>query len=49
VIEHASTGDVVVVPLGIADRVRIHGLDRAARYQDWTEPGDFAAVTWGVK
>ncbi|MFZ0379289.1 MAG: hypothetical protein WCD11_02060 [Solirubrobacteraceae bacterium] len=46
-VRHASTGNVVTVPLIVADRVRLHGLDRALSEQDdfledWTRDG------WGV-
>jgi hypothetical protein len=46
--EVASTGNVVTVPLIIADRVHIHGIDTAARYQDDLEPHDWTPAGWGV-
>ena len=47
-VELAYTGDVVTVPLVIADRVTLHGLDHPTWAQDWTEPGDWLPQSWGV-
>lgn len=47
-VEHTTTGNVVTVPLIVADRVTLHGLDRPSDERDDTEPGDWHPVTWGV-
>lgn len=47
-VEHATTGNVVTVPLVVADRVTLHGLDRPSDDRDDLEPGDWHPVTWGV-
>ena len=47
-VDHAYTGNVVTVPLVIADRVQLHGLDRPSYNQDWLEPQDWFPVGWGV-
>ena len=47
-VELAYTGDVVTVPLVIADRVTLHGLDRPTWAQEWDEPGDWLPSSWGV-
>jgi hypothetical protein len=47
-VQFARTGNVVTVPLIIADRVRLHGLDCALWEQDDLEPGDWMPIGWGV-
>jgi hypothetical protein len=47
-VELAYTGNVVTVPLGVADRVCLHGLDRPSWSQDELEPTDWMPVGWGV-
>ncbi|MGZ4185012.1 MAG: hypothetical protein ACXVSF_06465 [Solirubrobacteraceae bacterium] len=48
--EHASTGNVVTVPLIVADRVHLRNLDRPSYEQDWEtgEPTDWTPLGWGV-
>lgn len=45
-IELASTGNVAAVPLVVADRVTLHGLDRPSWHQDSLEPGDWTRAGW---
>ena len=42
------TGNVAVVPLVKADRVQLHGLDRASEWQNDLELTDWMAVGWAV-
>jgi hypothetical protein len=47
-VQHAYTGNVVVVNLKLADRVHLRGLDRPSYEQDWLEPSDWTPAGWGV-
>jgi hypothetical protein len=48
-VELASTGNVASVPLAIADRVHLHGLDAPSWDRDWLEPTDWMrGPGWGV-
>lgn len=47
-VELASTGNVAVVNLAVADRVHLHGLDRPSYEQDWECPEDWTRQGWGV-
>jgi hypothetical protein len=48
-VELASTGIVATVPLAIADRVHLHGLDQPSWERDWLEPTDWMrGPGWGV-
>lgn len=42
----AYTGVVAVVPLKVADRVALHGLDRPSWDEDGVEPGDWTRAGW---
>ena len=45
--EHAYTGNLVTVPLQVADRVKLIGLDRPS--WDWGENfEDHTLASWGV-
>ena len=44
----AYTGNVAVVPLRIADRVQLRGLDRARYDRDDLEPTDWMPVGWAT-
>jgi hypothetical protein len=46
--EVASTGNVCVIPLGLADKVKISGIDNAPRWRDDLEPHDWTPAGWGV-
>ena len=46
--EHASTGNVVTVPLKCADTAELHGLERPSYEQDWECPEDWTRQSWGV-
>lgn len=47
-VEVAYTGDVAVVPLEVADRVRLHGLDRPSCDVDDMLFEDQLPASWGV-
>ena len=47
-VELAYTDDVVTVPLEIADRVRLHGLDRPSWEVDDMLFEDQLPASWGV-
>jgi hypothetical protein len=47
-VEVAATGNVLSVPLVIADRVNLHGLDGAPMWRDDLEPSDWTPAGWGV-
>jgi hypothetical protein len=48
-VEHAYTGNVAVVNLAAADRVKLRNLDSPSWDQDWLEPGDWRrGPGWGV-
>jgi hypothetical protein len=45
----ATTGNVAVVNLAVADRACLSNLDRASTDQDWLEPVDWmAGPGWGM-
>lgn len=44
----ASTGNVVTVPLVVADRVHLRNVDRASDERDELEPVDWTPLGWGV-
>jgi hypothetical protein len=46
-VEHASTGDVVRVPLGVADRANVHGLTHRERELP-ENPDDCTRQSWGL-
>jgi len=47
-VEYAATGNVVKVPLRIADRVRLRGLDQAT-LDPWDMlPEDMTRQSWGL-
>ena len=48
-VEHAYTGITHIIPLGIADRVHLIGVDRPTTLQDWTEPEDRHTGSLGCK
>jgi hypothetical protein len=48
-VQLVSTGNVATVPLALADRVYLHGLDAPSWERDWLEPGDWMrGPGWGV-
>jgi hypothetical protein len=47
-VEHAYTGNIIIVPLKIADRVHLRGLDRPSDERDDLEPSDWTPAGWGV-
>ena len=47
-VEYAATGNVVTVPLRIADRVQLRGLDRATRDPWDMLPEDMTRQSWGL-
>jgi hypothetical protein len=47
-VEHAYTGNIIIVPLKFADRVHLHGLDRPSWDQDPDTPEDWTRESWGV-
>jgi hypothetical protein len=47
-VEHAHTGNIIIVPLKVADRVHLRGLDRPSYEQDCLEPSDWTPAGWGV-
>jgi hypothetical protein len=47
-VEVAYTGNVLTVPLAVADRVQLRGLGRPTNEQDWLEPTDWMTVGWSV-
>ena len=48
-VEIATTGIVAIIPLEIADRAHLHGLDRPSDWQDDLEPFDWTPAGWGVQ
>ena len=47
-VEHAYTGNVVTVPLVVADRVHLGNVDRASDERDDLEWFDSTPAGWGV-
>jgi hypothetical protein len=47
-LDFAVTDNRVAVPLGIADRVQLHGLERPTHERDWLEPFDWTPAGWGA-
>lgn len=47
-VELAYTGNICTVPLIVADRVHLHGLDRPSLDRDDLEPTDWTPAGWGV-
>ena len=47
-VEVAITDNRAVVPLAIADRVQLRGLDRPTGWRDDLEPLDWTPAGWGV-
>jgi hypothetical protein len=47
-VEIAITDNRAVVNLAVADRERLHGLNRPSYERDWLEPYDWMPVGWGV-
>jgi hypothetical protein len=45
-VEVATTGNVVTVPLAVADRAQLRNLSRPTRVRDDLEPTDWMAVGW---
>lgn len=46
--ELACTGNVATVPLIVADRAHLHGLDQPSWEQPWECPEDWTRQSWGV-
>lgn len=44
----AYTGNLITVPLEVADRVQLRGLDRPSWLRDDLEPFDWTPAGWGV-
>jgi hypothetical protein len=47
-IEFAVTDNRVTVPLQVADRVKLQGLDQPTFERDYLEPFDWTPAGWGV-
>jgi hypothetical protein len=47
-VDIAQTGNVVTVPLVIADRVHVSGLGGPVIWRDDLEPSDWTPAAWGV-